>query len=378
MKMLDFKPEETVQKVPLGQFATEVTERNSDRVFSDVRSVTNSSGLVRTSDYFGNTRTSEDTSNYKVVRPRMFVYNPSRVNVGSIGWLDETNPAIVSPIYVVFEVDQSRIDPRYLEHFLSSPDGKSQIESRTEVGARFRLTFDSISKVRVPLPPLSIQRKIVEILEVFIALDRELAAEVSARRDQLSHLRTRLLGAAADTERLPLGEVADVRTGQAPPEGSVSEDGPYPFVNAGTSDSGRISAHNTEGDVVTIPSRGQGGVGIARYQSGPFWCGPLSYRIMPGERLSARYLFHYLKEIEGSLRGLQQTGGTPALNRKELVRVEVPLPTIEEQRRISGILDKFDVLVNDSSIGLPAEIAARRTQFAYYREKLLTFQEASE
>ena len=46
---------------------------------------------------------------------------------------------------------------------------------------------------------------------------------------------------------------------------------------------------------------------------------------------------------------------------------------MEEQHRIAAILDKFETLVNDISEGLPAEIAARRQQYEYYRDQLLTF-----
>lgn len=59
-----------------------------------------------------------------------------------------------------------------------------------------------------------------------------------------------------------------------------------------------------------------------------------------------------------------------------LGKIIVPIPSIEEQRRIVSILDKFDALVSDISVGLPAEIAARRKQYEYYRDRLLTFEEA--
>ena len=58
-------------------------------------------------------------------------------------------------------------------------------------------------------------------------------------------------------------------------------------------------------------------------------------------------------------------------------KIRIPVPSLEEQERIVAILDKFDALVNDISIGLPAEIAARRQQYAYYRDRLLTFKEAA-
>ena len=58
------------------------------------------------------------------------------------------------------------------------------------------------------------------------------------------------------------------------------------------------------------------------------------------------------------------------------LRYPVPVPSLAEQRRIVSILDKFDALVNDLSSGLPAEVEARRAQYAYYRDRLLSFEEA--
>ena len=65
----------------------------------------------------------------------------------------------------------------------------------------------------------------------------------------------------------------------------------------------------------------------------------------------------------------------PRLARTVLEKMEIPIPTLEEQQRIVDILDRFDKLCNDISEGLPAEIEARQKQYEYYRDKLLTFKE---
>jgi type I restriction enzyme, S subunit len=65
------------------------------------------------------------------------------------------------------------------------------------------------------------------------------------------------------------------------------------------------------------------------------------------------------------------------LSGDSLARLPIPVPPLEEQNRIVSILDKFDALVNDLSSGLPAEIAARRRQYEYYRDRLLTFKQAA-
>lgn len=66
-------------------------------------------------------------------------------------------------------------------------------------------------------------------------------------------------------------------------------------------------------------------------------------------------------------------GGTPAVNSSDLKKIKLPIPPLEEQQRIVSILDRFEALTTDLQSGLPAEIEARRKQYEYYREKLLTF-----
>ena len=66
-------------------------------------------------------------------------------------------------------------------------------------------------------------------------------------------------------------------------------------------------------------------------------------------------------------------GSVPHLKVADLLNVAVALPSLNEQKRIVEILDKFDVLVNDLSQGIPAEIEARKKQYEYYRDKLLNF-----
>ena len=66
----------------------------------------------------------------------------------------------------------------------------------------------------------------------------------------------------------------------------------------------------------------------------------------------------------------------PRLSKSSLERLVFLIPSLTDQKRIVAILDKFDALVNDISVGLPAEIAARRKQYEYYRNKLLDFKKA--
>ena len=65
----------------------------------------------------------------------------------------------------------------------------------------------------------------------------------------------------------------------------------------------------------------------------------------------------------------------PAINFKLASSIKVNVPSLNEQKRIVNILDKFDRLINDITVGIPAEIELRRKQYEYYRGRLLSFEE---
>lgn len=89
-----------------------------------------------------------------------------------------------------------------------------------------------------------------------------------------------------------------------------------------------------------------------------------------------RYVFYWVSSQYQSLKSLGQ-GARSDLNSGIIKSYPIPLPSLEEQARIVAILDRFDALANDLTQGLPAEIAARKRQYEYYRDRLLTFEEAA-
>ena len=72
---------------------------------------------------------------------------------------------------------------------------------------------------------------------------------------------------------------------------------------------------------------------------------------------------------------LKKEGGVPAVNKSDLAKLEIPIPSILEQKRIVDILDKFEALTTSLTEGLPREITLRQQQYEYYRELLLSFPE---
>lgn len=89
----------------------------------------------------------------------------------------------------------------------------------------------------------------------------------------------------------------------------------------------------------------------------------------------SNYIIHFFKSHQFLLYKKKKSTGTKVIrmSRESIGEFEIPIPPLSEQKRIADILDRFERLTNDLQEGLPAEIEARRQQYEYYRDKLLTF-----
>jgi len=308
----------------------------------------------------------------------MFAYNPSRINVGSIAWHKEEHKIAVSPMYVVFAVDAEKVDSDYLMLFLESLDGKQQIIDKCEIGARFRLPFNSLSKISMPLPPLIVQRKITSILAKFTELESELEAELAARKSQYSHYRAQLLSAKEgdpEVRWVPMGDIAQNRDSlRKPVTKGIRKNGEFPYYGAsGIVD--YVDGYLFDGDYLLVSEDGANllarSTPIAFSISGKNWVNNHAH-VLEFETYELRRLTEiYLNSID--LSPYVAGGAQPKLSQANLNKILVPVPPVEEMKRKIAILDAFEALLSDNSMGLPSEITARRQQFEYYRNRLLSF-----
>ena len=177
-------------------------------------------------------------------------------------------------------------------------------------------------------------------------------------------------------EHKKLGDLATAKTGTKPKE--IYEDCPYngfEYINAGTTNSGYTLEYNCESDVVTTPSRGQGGIGFVAYQKERFWLGPLCYYIKSKDDKICcnKYLFYSMSNLTSRILKLKKEGGVPALNSKDLLSIIIPVPPLEVQSEIVKILDEYTESVTALQQELEAELTARKKQYEYYRDLLLDF-----
>ncbi|EES0674197.1 restriction endonuclease subunit S [Escherichia coli] len=295
---------------------------------------------------------------------------------GFVSWWEE--PIFVSDAFTV--KPHNILLPRYCYHFLMNM--QQQLHEFKSGGGVPHVYPRDVSPILIPIPcpdtpekSLAIQSEIVRILDKFTALTAELTAELTMRKKQYNYYRDQLLSfKEGEVKWKTLGEITEINTGQKPSE-ILDKAATFDYINAGTSRSGYTTMSNCDGDTVTTPSRGQGGIGFVGYQKTPFWLGPLCYKIksLNNEILINKFLFYTLQSRNRILLSLKKEGGVPAVNKIDLAKLIIPLPSLDEQKRIVSLLDKFDTLTNSITEGLPREIELRQKQYEYYRDLLFSF-----
>ncbi|MDD3761187.1 MAG: restriction endonuclease subunit S [Acidithiobacillus sp.] len=186
----------------VGAFAKEVSERNRGGNEARVLSVTNSRGFVLPEDQFERRVASADLSNYKVVHRGQYAYNPSRINVGSIARLDGWDDGVLSPMYVVFQLNEN-VNSDYFLHWLNSHEARQRIKKSAQGSVRETVSFSEFAAITIPLPDTNSQSAIARYLNVLREEIDLLGKSVAALKTQKRGLMQKLL---TGHWRLPIKE----------------------------------------------------------------------------------------------------------------------------------------------------------------------------
>ena len=260
----------------------------------------------------------------------------------------------------------------YLKHFL-----QNYIKKYFKNGSVPYITLPMLKSFQIPLPPLPIQQEIVNILDKFTELEAELEAELEGRKKQYEHYRNTLLTFGDDVEWKELGEVCDIYTGGEPPidftkDMDINGNYIYPIYGNGRDIYGYSKTYKVDRDAVCISSIGANTGTVFYYTKNFTPIIRLKVLIPNNFNLITKYLYYVATAINFVSKN---SGGIPNMNASDVKRHKIPVPPLPVQEKIVAILDKFDKLVNNIKEGLPAEIALRRKQYEFYRNKLLDFKE---
>lgn len=345
-----------------------------------------------------------DTAVYE--KPSVLI--PRKGSLDKLYFVQEPFWTVDTIFYTDINVDI--VEPKYIFYYLQ----KEHLEKLNKAGGVPSLTQSVLNKVKLPVPPLEVQREIVRILDNFAIatteIQQKLQEELAARQKQYEYYRDLLLTFKPNestilNERtnelelsgairwMKLGELCDYVDYRGKTPKKVDQ-GIFLVtaknVRMGFIDYEKSKEYISKDDYLEVMRRGLPKIGdLLITTEAP--CGnvalvdrediALAQRIIKyrpkRENVNRNFLKHYLlsKEFQDVLQK-NATGGTvKGIKGSKLHELNVPVPPLEVQQRIVDILDRFDTLCNDITSGLPAEIEMRQKQYEYYRDKLLTFKE---
>ena len=275
---------------------------------------------------------------------------------------------------------------RYLFHYIQTIDVTPLIHGNIP-----KLTGGDFRALQIPVPPLPVQSEIVRILDNFT----ELTAELTARKKQYEFYRYKLLEHPKNESRMvAVGDLGKWSGGKTPSTANKDfwEGGTIPWISSKDMKAPTLEDTEdhltekalTDGGMTLLP---EGVVAVVTRSGILKHTFPVAYvpfrttvnqdikALVVKDGISSRYVFHALQAYAEDIRkSTKKQGGTvDSLDFQRVLAYEIPVPTLDVQKRLVDVLDNFDAICSDLKIGLPAEIEARQKQYEFYRDALLTY-----
>lgn len=311
-----------------------------------------------------------------------------------VAWLGQGEVAVSGHTAIIHH----SLIPKYLTYFLNSTLFYNQKLKMVQGTKVMEVSPAKLEKVLLPVPPLPVQQEIVRILDSFTQLTDELTAELTARQKQYAYYLNELLKFDNTSIWVEMGTVIkSLNTGLNPRR--------FFKLNTDNAKNYYVTIRELQNNTVIFSEKtdriddealllcnnrsnleigdvlfsGTGTIGETAIIKEP----PTNWNIKEGvyvikpmqDKLNPKFLMYLLHtDIIRTAIMKKVAGGTvKSIPMNELKKIKIPLPKLSKQAEIVEILDRFDTLCNDLTSGLPAEIEARRKQYEYYRDKLLTF-----
>ena len=309
-----------------------------------------------------------------------------------IAWLGESEVAVSGHSAIIHHNQNSK----YLVYYFHSQMFMNQKRKLAQGTKVIEVAPDKLLSIRLPVPPLEVQREIVRVLDSFTLLTAELTAELTARKKQYEFNRNKLL---ANDEKYPMKSLSDLGKwsgGKTPSMANRSfwEKGTIPWISSKDMKASTLldtQDHITEKAIkeASMKVHPANSIAIVTRSGILKHTFPVAYipfeatinqdikMLSVNEDVLPKYAFHVMqgrgKDI--LIKTKKQGGTVDSLDFQKVLAYKVPVPSKDIQRRLVDVLDNFDTICTDLNIGLPAEIEARQKQYEYYRDLLLTFAE---
>lgn len=310
----------------------------------------------------------------------------SKEHVGKVAYIFDDLDYSFGGFMAVIRCNQE-LNSRFLFHYISSDSFKKYLDFALNSTTINNLSLSVMSNFQIPIPPLQVQEEIVRILDSFTSL----TAELQARKNQYKFYLNSFFE-SIECEKVTLSSLGTLKRGKR-------------FVHADDMDSGVPCIHYGElytyygvyadtvkthireelrekmryatTEDVVIVGAGENNIDIG---VGVAWLGNYDVAIHDAcytlhHKQNPKFISYFLRTdmYHNQIKKYVYEGKICSISAENVGKALIPLPSIEEQDRIVSILDRFDKLCNNMSLGLPAEIDARQKQYEYYRDKILSF-----
>lgn len=350
------------KRVKLKELIKEVNERNKGEKVKRVLSVTNSRGFVSQEEYFEGTVHSANISNYKIVRKNQFAYNPSRVNVGSIDILKDYEEGALSPMYIVFEVDTTKLLPDYFKYYFQTNRFFENVKNNTQGSVRNSLSFKALSDFDYLLPPIEEQEKIAEILKTMDSISEKYKSLLEEKNQFIKSQFVEMFE-NDKYEKIELKNVTDIK-GRVGWKGYTKADlrsnGPLVLGATHISNDGLIDLSEPvyiseekydespeimikTNDLIFAQRGSLGKVGLVNYDLGKATINPCVLIIRP-IKINPQFLrFLLIIEYEnGNLSRLNSGSTIPMISQKTIGNYRIINPNIQEQNKFASFVELID------------------------------------
>ena len=290
------------------------------------------------------------------------------------------------------------VKARFLLHIIKQ-GLKSYLENNTNKAAMSYIVISTLKSFPIPIPPIEIQEKIVQILDKMTECVTELTSELTSRKKQYSYYRNKLLSFEDEVYQVEwktLSEIAkDFGRGKSKhrPRNDVRlYGGDIPFIQTGDiREAGKLIENYSQtysefglqqskqwekGTLCITIAANIAETGLLGFDA----CFPDSIIgfVANPEFAITEYVYYYLNSIKDYLANKSYGSAQDNLNLSTFSSLKIPVPSLEIQYRIVQVLDNFDTVCHDLNIGLPKEIELRQKQYEYWRNMMFNFDKKGE
>lgn len=283
-------------------------------------------------------------------------------------WFADCNGGTNGDVLTIQINNRKKLEPKFLYYLLSS-EQFFLYDIQNSKGAKMpRGDKEVIMKYKIPVPPLEIQHEIILILDNFTELITEFTKELTVRKKQYEYYRKKIFSYEKSIPKISLYNIAiSISSGK---NKERLHEGKFPVFGS----TGIIAKTNKPiYDHEQILIARVGNAGYVYLANGQYDVSDNTLIVDIKSEYLLKYIYYIL--VNMNLNQYAKGGCQPLITASQIKKLSIPIPKYDIQQRIVSILDRFDTLCNSLSNGLPAEIEARKKQYEYYRDKLLTFKE---